>query len=91
MDFRQKVLSQDGGLIRYIIGNENGQKCWFFLLLDGNNYLEFKSKFRTNSTVMYLPEYGEIIHSGWGEKAPNFVISSINHKFGTKFPTFNNK
>lgn len=75
--FAEKIVENEGGLVRYIEAVEQGERCWYFLKLFPTKYSEYKRKKRDGR--MMMKEYGEILLCGWGDHAPD-VAKHIMHK-----------
>ena len=75
MAFVLQMVKHEGGEVRYVTANENGRGAWYFIKLFPQRYPEYKKALRSGSLV--LREYGEILASGWGDKAPNDVLQKM--------------
>ncbi|MDD9331292.1 MAG: hypothetical protein PV340_01305 [Wolbachia sp.] len=67
-------------LIYLVRGKDRGKSAWHYVLVDKEKREMFLAKSRTGS--MDVADYGEIIHSGWGENPPQEIVDKINEEFG---------
>ncbi|MBD0391543.1 hypothetical protein IC220_03615 [Wolbachia endosymbiont of Pentalonia nigronervosa] len=67
-------------LIYLVRGKDRGRSAWHYVLVDKEKREMFLAKSRTGS--MDVADYGEILHSGWGENPPQEVVDKINEEFG---------
>ncbi|MCH2546489.1 MAG: hypothetical protein MK052_02610 [Alphaproteobacteria bacterium] len=63
--FAQKIVQQRGGAIRFLCAEEKGRKCWFYLKLNPELLPLYEKALKSGD--MNIRDYGEILHSGWGD------------------------
>ena len=79
LNFTQTMMMQDGGEVRYITAREKNRPCWFFVRLEASRYAEYKRSL--SHPMTNLSDFGQILLSGWGECAPEFVQRYVQNKF----------
>lgn len=77
--FTQKIVENEGGLVRYITATENGKTCWCFLKLIPEKYREYKLGIRKDQ--MNIRDYGEVLLCGWGESAPEIAKRVMRKRY----------
>ena len=61
-------------------GKDKGRAAWHYVLVDKSKKEMFLAKSKTGS--IDVAEYGEILHSGWGQDPPESIVSKIKEEFG---------
>ena len=67
-------------LIYRIRGTDRGRAAWYYVLVDENKIVDFKSALK--SDTINLENYGTILESGYGEHPPERIEQKIKCKFG---------
>lgn len=80
MQYAARLLAQHGGEIRLIQGDEQGRPCWFYLQIEPDAFIAYKTAIRTG--FARLAEYGEILASGWGTTPPDAIMMRMRAKHG---------
>ena len=77
--FTQKIVENEGGLVRYITATENGKTCWCFLKLIPDRYKDYKQNLRHDQ--MNIQDFGEVLLCGWGDNAPEVAKRIMRKKY----------
>lgn len=84
MSFVEKI-ERERNLVYYIrstpVGKEN---CWFFLKLNPFKRDSF-NRVMSGINDFDLADYGEILHSGYGDQAPQELKQTMSEKYGVKY------
>ena len=84
MSFVQSAISSANTRLYYVKATTiNGETAWYFVNISAAKDPAFKKL--DYSKPYNIADYGEIIESGFGEKAPQIVIDGINIRYKTKF------
>ena len=79
MSFAQKV-SMRSELLWLVKAIDDGEACWYYLLLEKPKLELFKARIKTDTAK--LTDYGKILYSGWGEVPPADIQQKIKEQFG---------
>ncbi|WP_253300188.1 hypothetical protein [Wolbachia endosymbiont of Chironomus riparius] len=66
-------------LVYLVRGKDRGNAAWHYVLVDKDKKEMFLAKSKTGA--MDVADYGEILHSGWGENPPQEIVDKINEEF----------
>lgn len=80
VNFTEKYIKEQGGIVRYIIALEKDRECWFFLKINPSQYNKYCQAIKVGK-INDINKYGEIIKSGWGRQAPQDIIQELKNKF----------
>ena len=75
MAFSHKIISSEGGEVRYVTATENGRPAWYFVRLFPERYAEYKRALKSAS--FSLNQFGEVLECGWGEEAPEDILQEM--------------
>ena len=67
-------------LIYCVRGTDRGRAAWYYVLVDENKIVDFKSALE--SDTIDLESYGTILESDYGEHPPERIEQKIKCKFG---------
>ncbi len=82
--FRQKLVQERGGAIRFIRAIEDGAPCWFYLKLNPEKLAEYEAGLKTGE--MNVRDFGTIIESDWGDYPPRDVVAFMKDEYGFSTP-----
>jgi hypothetical protein len=77
--FAEKMIVNEGGLVRYITATEKNRPCWCFLKLSSSHYQDYKRKLKQGK--MDIRDFGEVLLCGWGESAPSLALRLMQKKY----------
>ena len=77
--FIEKILQAEGGVVRYVLAEDNNRPVWFFIELDPMRYQEYKKALK--SSQVNIHQYGRILLRGLGEAAPESVRTFMRRKY----------
>jgi hypothetical protein len=80
VDLLREALRDEGSLIYLVRGKDEGRAAWHFVKVDRAKLASFKQALSTGS--LDASEYGEILHSGWGEDPPEEARRELAEKYG---------
>lgn len=80
MTFTAKLQSSRTELLWLVTGKDAGKKCWYYVMVEKPKFELFKAKLK--SDFIFVPDYGKILYSGWGEKPPEDIKQKIKEQFG---------
>lgn len=72
---------RDKPVLYELNGTVKGRKAWYILKVIPEKHAELKRKLAAASS-MELTEYGEILHSGWGDAPDEALRQRIKDEYG---------
>jgi hypothetical protein len=87
--FADKLITQQGGLVRFITANERGRAGWYYLKLFPESYQEYCKKIKSGDLT--LNHYGEIIARGEGTTPPAEVAQRMLDDYQCPLPKMDDK
>lgn len=60
-------------------GKDKNRAAWHYVLVDKHKKQMFLAKIKTGS--VNVEEYGQILHSGWGQDPPEDIVKKIKEEF----------
>lgn len=79
-DLLRETVRDEASLIYLVRGTDEGRPAWHFVKVDRSKLASFKQALSTRS--LDTSEYGEILHSGWGEDPPEEARQELAEKYG---------
>ncbi len=79
MSFLEKVKTSRSELLYLVRGKNSGKACWHYILVDKAKLEMFKVKVKTD--FIDLTQYGEVLHSDWGENPPEELAQQIKEEY----------
>ncbi len=77
--FSRHVASGRKSLVYFVQGIYNGKDAWHYVLVDKTRLQLFLGKLK--SGALDVAQYGSILYSGWGKKAPQYILEEIEENF----------
>ncbi len=77
--FSAHLASGRKSLVYFVQGVYNGKDVWHYVLVDKNKLPLFLGKLKTGA--LDVANYGKILYSGWGKKAPQYILEEIEESF----------
>ena len=82
-DFTWKKWMEGDKLFLVYGVHHDGRPCWSYVLLENDEQIIQKFHETVESGHINAADYGQILHSGWGEGPPSQLRESINRKYKT--------
>ena len=79
VDLLRRMVREEASLIYIVRGKDEGRPAWHLVKVDRSKLVSFKQALSTRS--LDASEYGEILHSGWGEDPPKEVMRELAKKY----------
>ena len=76
-----KLKSSSSNLIYLVRGKDQGKAAWHYVKVRDKAILPIFLK-KADGGPIDVSEYGEILHSGWGENPPEDVVKDIEENYG---------
>ncbi len=79
VDLLRIMVREETSLIYIVRGKDEGRPAWHLVKVDRSKLVSFKQALSTRS--LDVSEYGEILHSGWGEDPPKEIMRELAEKY----------
>lgn len=60
--------------------DSTGERAWYYVMVDRTKRDSFKS--RSGVPFMNIGDYGNVIHSGYGDNPPEDIIAEMKEEYG---------
>jgi TIR domain len=80
VDLLRAMVREETSLIYIVRGKDEGRPAWHFVKIDHSKLASFKQALLTGS--LNASDYGEILHSGFGENPPEEIMREVTEKYG---------
>ena len=80
MSYTDKLLKSRIENLRLFTANINGRDAWYILRLDQSKVTQYFTDVESGKEID-LPDYGEILHKGWGSEPPAELVTQLEEEY----------
>ena len=81
MGYADKVFRSRDELIRLFTSKVEGEDAWYILQVADKNKLAIYLKDVESGKSIDLPNYGKVLHKGWGAEPPKDIVQKIEEEY----------